>query len=296
MANLWKSIGTSMQIAIASGKGGTGKTTIATNLACSIAQMGRTVQYLDCDVEEPNGHIFLKPDIEETHSVTIGVPEVDAEKCNGCGKCGQLCQYSAIICLKDRPLVFDQLCHSCGGCMLVCPTGAIKEKPREIGFADLGSANGVKFGQGRLTIGDIHSPSLIKKVKANALTEGIVIIDVPPGTSCPVIEAIKGSDFVLLVTEPTPFGLNDLRLAVGMVRQLKIPFSVLVNRSERDERMINRYCEDENIDVVFELPDDRRIAEAYSVGRIIVDVLPEYKEGFAVLYERMTETLKGRKK
>jgi len=282
-----------MKIAIASGKGGTGKTTIATNLACSIAQMGKQVQYLDCDVEEPNGHIFLKPDIEKTHSVTIGVPKVDAELCNGCGKCGQLCQYSAIICLKDKAMTFEQLCHSCGGCMLVCPTDAITEKPKEVGFADFGSANGVKFGQGRLKIGDIHSPSLIKKVKAGAIENGVVIIDAPPGTSCPVIEAVKGSDFVLLVTEPTPFGLNDLKLAVGMVRELKIPFAVVINRSEPDEQMTNQYCQDENIDIIFEVPDDRRIAEAYSVGKMIVDVLPDYKKDFEGLYESVSKRLEG---
>jgi len=282
-----------MKIAIASGKGGTGKTTIATNLACSIARMGKTVQYLDCDVEEPNGHIFLKPDIEETQTATIGVPEVDNELCNGCGKCGQLCQYSAIICLKDKPLVFDQLCHSCGGCVLVCPTGAIKEKPKEIGFADFGSANGVKFGQGRLKIGDIHTPSLIKRVKSNSIDEGVVIIDVPPGTSCPVIEAIKGSDFVLLVTEPTPFGLNDLKLAVSMVKELKLPFAVVINQSDLGDDQVHQYCDGENIQIILEIPNDRRIAEAYSVGKMIIDILPEYKEEFTGLYESISKGLEG---
>jgi len=282
-----------MKIAIASGKGGTGKTTIATNLSCSIAQMGKVVQYLDCDVEEPNGHIFLKPDIEETQNITIGVPEVDTEKCDGCGKCGQLCQYSAIICLKDIVMTFEQLCHSCGGCMLVCPTGAVKEKQKEIGFADFGTANGVKFGQGRLKIGDIHTPQLIKRVKDNSLDEGVVIIDVPPGTSCPVIEAVKGVDFVLLVTEPTPFGLNDLKLAVGMVRELKNPFAVVINQSDLGDDQVQQYCDGENIQIILEIPNDRRIAEAYSVGKMIIDVLPEYKKDFTGLYESVSQRLKG---
>ncbi len=282
-----------MKIAIASGKGGTGKTTIATNLACSIADMGKTVQYLDCDVEEPNGHIFLKPEINETQTITISVPQVDAEKCTGCGKCGHICQYSAIICLKGTAMTFEQLCHSCGGCMLVCPAGAITEKQKEIGFLEIGTANGVKFGQGRLKIGDIHTPPLIKKVKANALREGIVIIDAPPGTSCPVIEAVRGADFVLLVTEPTPFGLNDLKLAVSMIRELKIPFAVVINRSEPDEQLTNQYCRDENIEVIFEVPDDRRIAEAYSVGKMIVDVLPDYKKDFVGLYKNISKRLEG---
>jgi len=276
-----------MRIAVASGKGGTGKTIIATSLACSIARMGKTAQYLDCDVEEPNGHIFLKPDIKETQKVTVGVPEVDTELCNGCGKCGQLCQYSAIVCLKDKPLVFEQLCHSCGGCELVCPTGAIKEKQIEIGVVDLGIASDVKFGQGRLRIGDVRSPALIKKVKENAANNGTVIIDVPPGTSCPVVEAVKETDFVLLVTEPTPFGLNDLELAVKMVRQLKLSFAVAINRCDIGDARVVHYCEQQGIEILLEIPNDRLIAEAYSQGIKMIDALPGYEEKLLQLYEKI---------
>jgi MinD superfamily P-loop ATPase len=279
-----------MQIAVASGKGGTGKTTIATNLACHIARSGEDVQYIDCDVEEPNGHIFLKPQISRTQPVTIDTPEVDTEKCDGCGKCGRICQYSAIICLNETVMTFEQLCHSCGGCMLVCPTGAITAKQRQIGFVDLGAADGVHFAQGRLNIGDIHTPGLIKSVKREAANQGYVILDAPPGTSCPVVEAVKGADFVLLVTEPTPFGLNDLRLAVGMVRELKLPFAVAINRSDLGNDDVKRYCDQENIEIALEIPDDRRIAEAYSIGKMVIEVLPEYQEKFADLRERLRQT------
>jgi MinD superfamily P-loop ATPase len=276
-----------MQIAVASGKGGTGKTTIATNLACSIARTDKEVQYLDCDVEEPNGHIFLKPDIKEMQRITIGVPEVNVDLCNGCGKCSQLCQYSAIICLKDKPLVFEQLCHSCGGCELVCPTSAIKEKQIEIGFVHLGTAGDVKFGQGWLKIGDVRSPALIKKVKENAANKGTVIIDVPPGTSCPVVEAVKGADFVLLVTEPTPFGLNDLQLAAEMVRELGLAFAVVINRCDIGDNRVVRYCQQQDIEILLEIPNDRLIAEAYSQGIKIIDALPGYEEKFLQLYEEI---------
>jgi len=274
-----------MKIAIASGKGGTGKTTIATNLAVSLSNSGQQVQYLDCDAEEPNGHIFLKPKVETSEDVTVGVPDVDMDKCTGCGKCGQLCQYSAIICLKDKPMVFEQLCHSCGGCMAICPEGAIAERQRKIGVAEFGKSDGMNFGHGRLNIGAIQTPALIRYVKSKAISDGVTILDVPPGTSCPVIEAIKGSDFVLLVTEPTPFGLNDLELAVGMVRELQLPFAVAINRSDIGDDAVVKYCQKEGIEIMLEIPNDRKIAESYSRGVMIVEALPDYKGKFLKLYE-----------
>ena len=274
-----------MIISVASGKGGTGKTTIATNLAVSLSQAGYKAQYLDCDAEEPNGHIFLKPEIESSEDVTVGVPDVNFNKCTGCGKCGQLCQYSAIICLKSKPLVFEQLCHSCGGCMAICPENAITEKQRKIGTAEFGKSNGTYFGHGRLDIGAIQTPALIRYVKKRIQKNAVNIIDAPPGTSCPVIEAIRGSDFVLLVTEPTPFGLNDLGLAVDMVRELKIPFAVAINRSDIGNDAVVKYCQKENIEIMLDIPNDRKIAESYSRGKMIIEAMPDYKQKFLKLYE-----------
>jgi MinD superfamily P-loop ATPase len=282
-----------MKITVASGKGGTGKTTIATNLAVSLAQAGQMVQYLDCDAEEPNGHIFLKPVIRNTEDVQVGVPEVNLDACTGCGKCAALCQYSAIVCVKDKPLVFEQLCHSCGGCMAVCPEQAIREKPRKIGIAEFGQSNGVDFAHAKLDIGAIQTPAMIKYVKKQIKEDTINIIDAPPGTSCPVIEAIKDTDFVLLVTEPTPFGLNDLELAVGMVRELKLPFAVAVNRSDIGDDAVVQYCQKENIEVIIQSPNDRKIAESYSRGVMIIEALPEYKQTFLKLYEDINRITKN---
>jgi MinD superfamily P-loop ATPase len=277
-----------MKIAIASGKGGTGKTTIATNLAVSLSRAGRVVQYLDCDVEEPNGHIFLKPDIERIDEVTVDVPQVDESKCTGCGRCGRFCQYSAIICIQKHVLTFEQLCHSCGGCMAVCPESALIEKPRRIGVAEYGTVAGVAFGHGRLDIGAIQTPALIRHVKRGIQADTVVVLDAPPGTSCPALETVKGTDFVLLVTEPTPFGLNDLELAVGIVRTLRRPFGVIINRCDMGDDAVTQYCRREGIDIAMEIPNDRRIAEAYSRGRLLVDVLPEYVARFRQLYERIS--------
>jgi len=283
-----------MKIAIASGKGGTGKTTIATNLAVALARGGRKVQYLDCDVEEPNGHIFLKPHIETTQDVTVGVPQVDAARCTGCGRCGELCQYSAIVCIKGKVMTFEQLCHSCGGCMAICPESAVTEKQRKIGVAEYGVVDGLAFGHGKLDIGVIQTPTLIRRVKQHAQKDAIVILDAPPGTSCPVIQAVKDADFVLLVTEPTPFGLNDLELAVGMVRELKLPFAVAINRSDMGDDGVAQYCRGEAVEIAIEIPNDRRIAEAYSRGEMVVDVLPEYLMEFSGLFGRMEKWISAR--
>jgi len=272
-------------IAVASGKGGTGKTTIATNLAQYTTGLGQPVQYLDCDVEEPNGHIFLKPQMNYRQEVTVDVPRVDLGKCTGCGKCGEICQYGAIVSIKETVLTFEQLCHSCGGCWRLCPANAIEPKPLKIGDIEIGKADDIDFIAGKLRIGNVRTPFLIKEVKKHIKQDGLAIIDVPPGTSCPVVEAVKGADFVLLVTEPTPFGLNDLKLTVDLVRKMNLPFAVAINRYDIGNKEVEKYCEVENIDVIMKLPDDRRIAEAYSIGQMITDVLSEYRKDFSELYE-----------
>lgn len=281
-----------MNIAIASGKGGTGKTTISTNLVATLAITGQEVQYIDCDAEEPNGHIFLDPLIEYCEDVTVGVPQVNFDICTGCGKCAQLCQYSSIICLKDKPLVFEELCHSCGGCMAICPVNGIEEQQRKIGIAEIGKSKGAYFVHGKLDVGAIQTPAIIKHIKKKLRKDAVNIIDAPPGTSCPVIETIKDCDFVLLITEPTPFGLNDVELVIGMVRQLEIPFAVVINRSDIGDDAVVRYCSDNNIEVLLQIPNDRKIAQSYSKGIMIVEAMPEYEKSFLELYENISRMVK----
>jgi MinD superfamily P-loop ATPase len=274
-------------IAVASGKGGTGKTTVAANLAVIAAAEHQNVKLLDCDVEAPNAHLFLRPVIESQETVGVPVPHVELDRCDSCGECGRLCRFSAIVSLKTKPLVFPELCHGCGGCMRVCPQEAIIEVSREVGGIQAGWAGNLYFVGGRLRIGEAMSPPLIRAVKRHAGEGDWVIIDAPPGNSCPMIEAVRHADFVLLVTEPTPFGLNDLDIAVQTMRDLSLPFGVVVNRAARGRDTVRTYCEKENIEILETFPDDRRVAEAYSRGTLAVKAFPDFHRKFALLLEKV---------
>lgn len=266
-----------MILAVASGKGGTGKTTLAVNLA---VVMKEPVQLLDCDVEEPNVHIFLPPDRSHTEEVTVPIPDPQESLCDGCGECSEFCRFNALVVLNKVPLVFPELCHSCGGCAIVCPQKAIREIPRAIGTVETWQRDSITVIQGRLNIGVAMSPPLIRAVKARMKPGKTAILDAPPGTSCPVITTIRGAHGALLVTEPTPFGLHDLKLMVGVARELGIPFGVVINRSDIGDDRVVKFCEEEGIPILGEIPEDRRIAEAYSRGELLVRALPEYRALF----------------
>jgi MinD superfamily P-loop ATPase len=277
-----------MILSVASGKGGTGKTTVAVNLALAL-QVDHPVQFLDCDVEEPNAHFFLKPQIVESRDVFTLIPEIDESRCTYCGKCAQVCAYHALAVVKGTVLVFSELCHGCGACSLLCPEKAVREVGKRIGVVESGRAGEMAFLQGRLDIGQAMSPPMIRAVKRRLDPGRTVIIDAPPGTSCPVIESVKRSDFCLLVTEPTPFGLHDLALAAATAAEMKIPCGVVINRASlgNGDRIIRDFCAAEDIPVMMTIPFDRKIAEAYSRGQTILEAFPVYREKFLELFERI---------
>jgi MinD superfamily P-loop ATPase len=282
-----------MIISVASGKGGTGKTLVATSLVLSLKDKQK-VQLLDCDVEEPNSHIFLKPVITGSEVVNIMVPQVNEDKCTSCGRCAEVCAYHAIAVFLRNVLVFPDLCHGCGACSYLCPDEAITEVGREIGVVECGHSDGIDFVQGRLNVGEAMPTPVIRKVKERANHGITVIIDVSPGTSCPVVESIKGSDFCLLVTEPTPFGLSDLVLAVATVKELEVSYGVVINRAGVGDRKLEEHCLKERIPVLLTIPLDTEIARLNSRGITLVEGMPQWKESFIGLFGRIREMTNAR--
>ena len=276
-----------MVIAVASGKGGTGKTTVSTSLAIVAAELA-SVRFLDCDVEEPNAGFFLNPTIERRTEVGILRPVVDASQCTHCGRCAEVCQFHAIAVIGKKTLVFPELCHGCGSCTMVCGEGAIDERLDVIGILEAGPATeGIEFARGLLNIGEPMAVPIIRQLEKWVMGEPQVveIRDSPPGASCPVVQSLRGADFALLVTEPTPFGLHDLKQIIEIVHNLGIPAGVVVNRDGIGDDSIDEFCEENNLPILLRIPSERRFAEGLAAGRSLIEMAPEYRCAFEGLLE-----------
>jgi len=281
-----------MEITVSAGKGGTGKTTVATNLALALKDE-YDVEFFDCDVEEPDAGIFLNPEKTEEEAVNIRIPEVNEDTCTYCGKCSDACEFNAIATFGENTLVYPELCHGCGLCSLVCPVDAITEKDKKIGVIRKGQAKQIRYYEGDLSIGEPMATPIIRELKKKTDDDALSILDSPPGTACPVIESLHGSDFALLVTEPTPFGLHDLKLSVDVAREIGVDVGVVINRDGIGDEDVEKYCENEDIPVLMRVPNDRKIAEYYSNGLPFSEHMGGWKEKFLSLYEKIEELVEG---
>ena len=272
-----------MKIAVLSGKGGTGKTTVSASLSATI----KPSQYVDCDVEEPNGYIFLKPEIKRSIPVNVEIPSVDEAICTGCGACAKACQFHALAVIKNKVILFPEICHHCGACYIACKPGAMTASERTIGVIEM---NGDQtFAQGKLNIGEPVAVPVIKELKEYLRTDIPVIIDCSPGASCTVVQSLEGCDFCLLVTEPTPFGLHDLKIAVSLVKKLGFPFGIVINKALENNSLVEDYCKEEGIKILLKIPYSKEIAESYSGGSLPVQSNKDWAERFTELYDRIKE-------